>query len=92
MRWMAESKVYLMIEDPESLTKVIRGAVKSGYLRRMDLRDVISWMQKAEYPIRIPVNLDSVMATGQNTIVKGLFGKSIDATVTKYVKMAMGTE
>ena len=83
---------YLTIEDAETLTVFIKGCVKNGYLRRLDLRDVISWMNRVTYPIRIPVNLDSVIGVGQNAVVKGIFGKNIDSTVTKYVKAAMEAE
>lgn len=82
-------KVYLVIEDPGSLTQLIRGAARNGYLRRLDLRDVVEWMRTVEYPIHVPVDLDSVMATGANPVVKGIFGKSIDELITKLVSEAM---
>ena len=84
--------VYLTIEDAETLTAFIKGAVKNGYLRRLDLRDVISWMNRTAYPIRIPVDVDSVIGVGQNAVVKGIFGRNIDSTITKYVKTAMEAE
>lgn len=86
------SGIYLTIDDETAMRQFIKGAVKCGYLRRFDLRDVVKWMEETEYPVRVPVNLDSVMMAGQNAVVRGIFGKNIENTITKYMKMAMGTE
>ena len=87
-----ESGIYLTIEDEPALRRFVKGAVKSGYLRRFDLREIVTWMNNAEYPIQVPVNLNSVMMAGQNAVVKGIFGRNIENTITKYMKAAMGTE
>lgn len=81
--------VYLTIENAESLTAFIKGAVKNGYLRRLDLRDVIAWMNQVSYPIQIQVDINSVVNVGRNAVVKGVFGKAIDETITKYIRTAM---
>ena len=87
-----ETGIYLTIEDEMAMRRFVKGAVQSGYLRRFDLRDVVTWIGIAEYPIRVPVNLDSVMMAGRNAVVKGIFGKNIENTITKYMKAAMGTK
>jgi len=81
--------IYIEIESMEGLKRFVKGAVVNGYLKRVDLREVVEWINHAKYPIRIPIKLDSVLMTGQNAIVKGIFGKNIEATITKYVKEAM---
>ena len=87
-----ENGIYLTIENGTAMRRFVRGAVKSGYLRRFDLREVVAWIDSAEYPIRVPVNLDSVMMAGQNAVVRGIFGRNIENTITKYMKAAMGAE
>lgn len=82
--------VYLVIENERAMAIFIRGAVKHGYLRRFDLRDVSEWIKTTEYPVKAPVKLEKVISMGGNDFIKGLFGKSIDRVLTKWLKEAMG--
>lgn len=87
-----ETGVYLTIENVSAMKQFIKGAVKSGYLRKFDLREVATWIANVEYPVKIPVDINSVIAIGQNAVVKGIFGKNIENTITKYLKAAMASE
>ena len=82
--------VYLTIENQEALFRFVKGCVRNGYLRRFDLRKVADWIKNAEYPIKIPIKLDSVIGIGGNAVVKGIFGGNIERTISKYISEAMG--
>ena len=84
--------VYLTIENEEAMIRFVKGCVRNGYMRRFDLREVVDWIKSTEYPIKVPVNLESVIGVGANAMVKGIFGGNIEKTITKYMKGAMGLE
>lgn len=84
--------VYLTVENSEAMFRFVKGCVRNGYMRRFDLRKVADWIKNAEYPIKIPVNLDSVIGIGANAVVKGIFGGNIERTISKYINAAMGEE
>ena len=81
--------VYLTIEDRTNLVKLLKGAAKYGYLRRLDLREVNDWIDKVEYPIRIPIEVDNIIGVGRNPVVKSVFGNFINKGLTNYITMAM---
>lgn len=83
------SEVNLVFKNREGLVRFIKGAVRDGYLRRFDLREVSDWINRAEYPVTVPVDLKSMIEIGGNPVVRGLFGGSIEKTLTKYVSEAM---
>lgn len=78
--------VYLTIETPECLTKMVKRAVNAGYLRKVDLRDVIDLIKTSEYPMQVPIDLDFVLRLGENAVVKHVFGRNIDQAMTDYIR------
>ena len=76
---------YLTIDSKEDLTKLIAGAIKGGYLRKVDLRHVINWIDNVELPVKLQVSLNGVIGIAQNVVVRQVFGKNIDNALTNYV-------
>lgn len=81
--------IYLEIENKRALATFVKGAVRNGYLRRFDLRDVADWINETAYPIRVPVNLESVIGVGANPVVKGIFGGNIDKVLSNCIQEAI---
>lgn len=74
--------IFLEITDKASLVPFVSDAKKAGMLRNID----ISKISDDRFPIRIPVNLDSVIKLAGNPIVRKTFGKRIEMTVTSYLE------
>jgi len=84
------SQIYLEIEDVNGLTEFLQEAKrKTGLLKDISLDKVECVLAEKEFPIRIPVNLDSVIELAMNPVVKKIFGKKIEETTKKALLKAI---
>jgi len=81
--------VYLTIEDKNSLVLFLKGAARSGYLHKLDLREVNNWINDVQFPVCIPIDVNGIVDVGRNPIVKSIFGKVLDKGLTEYIRKAM---
>lgn len=86
------SQIYLEIGDLQSLISFLEGAKEIGLLKDISSKKVENLMSKKEFPIRLPIELDQVMAVAANPIVKKMFAKKIEETTLKCLAKAMETE
>lgn len=86
------AKVFLEIGSKTELLMFMKEAKeKTGLLKDISLKDLNCSLHEENFPIRIPVNLDSVLDLCGNPMLKKLFGKKVEETTRKYLKAAMAT-
>ena len=84
------SQIYLEIESIEALTEFLQEAkTKTGLLKDIPLDKVECALAEKEFPIRVPVNLDSVIELAMNPIVKKIFGKKIEEATKRTLLKAL---
>ena len=84
-----EPKVYLTIESLDGMMAFLTEAQKkTGYLRNVSLSAVRHNLEDAEFPMRIPVNLDGILDLAGSPIVKKMFGKKIEDGAIKFLVKA----
>lgn len=84
------SQIYLEISNAEGLMDFLQEAkTKTGLLKDISLDKVECILAEKEFPIRIPVNLESVLDLAANPIVKKIFGKKIEETTKKALLKAI---
>lgn len=84
------SQIYLEIGNSEELMEFLREAKrKTGLLKDISLDKVECILEEKEFPIRVPVNLDSILDLAENPIVKKVFGKKIEETTKKALLKAI---
>lgn len=84
-------QVNLEIESPEALLEFIKEAKKNGYLKEVSMYKVETVMKEDSFPIRIPIEMDSVFKVMGNTIVKKAFGGKIDERIIDFLVSALET-
>lgn len=86
------SQIYLEIGDLQAIINFLDGAKEIGLLKDISSKKVEDLMSKKEFPIRLPIELDQVMAVAANPVIKKVFGKKIEETTLKCLVKAMETE
>ena len=74
--------ICLEIASKADLVEFVEEAKKVGLLKEVDIRSA----SEGRFPIRIPVNLDSILKLAGNPLIRKAFGKKIDTAVTSYLK------
>lgn len=72
-------KVYLEVDDLETLIAFIQDAKKVGLLKDVSTAQVRNIFSKKEFPLRVPVDLNAILNVANNKVVKATFGKRIEA-------------
>ena len=84
------SQIYLEIGNMEGLMEFLQEARrKTGLLKDIPLDKVECVLEEKEFPIRIPVDLDSVLDLAMNPVVKKIYGKKIEETTKKALLKAI---
>lgn len=84
------SQIYLEIGNSEELMEFLREAKrKTGLLKDIPLDKVECVLEEKEFPLRVPVDLDSVIDLAANPMVKKIFGKKIEETTKKAILKAI---
>ncbi len=83
------SQVYLEIGDLDTLMAFLRDAQKAGLLIGVSPYKVEHSFSEKDFPVRIPVNLDAVLAVAGNPIVKKVFGKTIETKTVDILNKAL---
>lgn len=84
------SQVYLEIGNARELMEFLEEAKrKTGLLKDIPLDTVEYVLEEKEFPIRIPVDLNSVIDLAANPVVKKVFGKKIEETTKKALLKAI---
>lgn len=78
-------QVNLEIESPEALMEFIKEAKKNGYLKEVSMHKVETVLKEDAFPIRVPLEMDSVFKVMGNTIVRKAFGGKIDEKVIGFL-------
>ena len=79
------SQIYLEIGDIESTMEFMKDAKEAGFLKDISTEKVKSLLEKKEFPIRIPIELDQVFKLVSNPMIRKLFGKKIEDTTVKAI-------
>lgn len=83
------SQVCLEIEDLDTLMAFLTDAKNSGLLKDVSLTQVKHSFSKIEFPVRIPVDLNAVLAVAGNPIVRKAFGKTIEKKTVDILNQAL---
>ena len=84
------SQVYLEIGDLPSLIEFVQEAKeKTGLLKDISTKKLEVLLSEKEFPIRVPVDLDSVIGLAANPMVKKIFGKRIEETTLRTLLKAI---
>lgn len=78
------SRIYLEITDRAVLDAFVKEARKAGFLK--EIRIDIS---EDKFPIRVPVDIDGVLKVAANPLVKKMFGKKVETSVTMYLERVL---
>ena len=74
-------KIYISIEDLDSLVAFIQEAQKVGLLK--DIRKIS--FKESDFPMQLPVDIEAFMKLTGNPVVKKVFGKKIESTLRGYL-------
>ena len=86
------NQVYLEIEDLETLVAFVRDVrQRTGLLKDILPSKVRGSLNEIEFPVRIPIDLDAVIALADNPILKKTFGKKIENGARTILEKAMET-
>lgn len=84
------SQIYLEIGSSRELMAFLQETKKkTGLLKDISLDKVECVLEEKEFPLRVPVDLDSVIDLAANPIVKKVFGKKIEETTKKALLKAI---
>jgi len=81
-------RIYIEIESLESLTSLLTEAKKRGLLKDISQEKVEMAFKSKAFPIRVPVNTESLLALAGGPMGK-IFGKKIENATIKYLEMAV---
>ena len=82
---MGNNKVYLEIDSLETLIAFIQDVKGIGLLKDVSMAQVRHKFSKMTYPLRVPVNLNSVISMADNKVVNVAFGETIEKMVTDFI-------
>ena len=85
---MNGQKVYITIEDPQSLMDILTEGSRKGLIKKTIIIDP----NKIAYPIKIPIELSSIMKLMGNPITKKVLGSKIDVVVNFCLQRIITTE
>ena len=77
------------IADRDDLIGVIAEAKRKGLLKNVNVQGVQAELQKVPFPIRIPVDIDAVMAMSGNAIVRKVAGPRIESVLLRTIRAAV---
>ena len=83
------SQVCLEIGSLDTLMAFLTEAKKAGLLKDISLENVKYLFSRKAFPIRVPVDLNAVLAVAENPIVRTTFGKKIESTTVDVLNMAL---
>ena len=76
-------KIYISIEDPESLESFVTEAQRIGLLK--GIRINTNAFRKDDFPMQFPVDVEAFLKLTANPMVKKIYGKKIEATLRGYL-------
>ena len=83
------NQVCLEIENLETLMAFIEDAKKAGFLKDIRTEQIKELFSKKVFPVRVPVDLNALLAVAGNPIVKKAFGKKIETKTVDILNQAL---
>ena len=82
-------QIYLEITDKASLIAFIAEAKKTGLLKDLSIQGVDRYLPEERFPVRVPIDICSIIKLAENPVIKKLFSKKIDTTFMSYLIKAI---
>ena len=83
--------VYLEIGSLETLMAFLQNAKNAGLLKDVSLIQVKDCFSRKAFPIRIPVDVNAILALAGKPVVKMKYGKTIEQKTVDILNSALGT-
>lgn len=83
------NQICLEIENLETLVAFIEDAKKAGFLKDIRTEQIKELFSKKSFPVRVPVDLNALLAVAGNPIVKRTFGKKIETKTVDILNQAL---
>jgi len=82
------NQIFIEIESLDSLTTFLTEANKKGLLKDISPEKVRMAFRNKTFPIKVPVDLNSVLDLAGGPVAK-MFGKKIENATLKYLETAI---
>ena len=82
------AKVYITIEDPASLMLVLEEGVKKGLFKSLPV-ETIGKLLKKTYPIKVPIELESIIDALGKPMVRKVIGSKANEAVSVCLQKVM---
>ena len=76
------NRIYIEIETREDLWSILKDARGKGLLKDVQIDNFERSMERKEFPIRVPVELDNLWSLLGNPIIRKMFGSKVDKAVS----------
>ena len=89
---MGQMKIFLQVDDEQTAIDLIREVKgKTGLLKDVNLYSLKQALDRKQFPIQIPVDLDGLLKVAGNPLVKRIFGPKIEGTTKRILKQVIET-